>query len=271
MRILFLGDVMGRSGREAVERHLPMLRDRLRPDAIIVNGENAAHGKGITRKICEGLYEAGADCITTGNHIWDQSEIMLYIDSDPRLLRPANFPKGTPGRGVYVHRLADGRSLLIANFMGRHFMDALDDPFAGVQEVLKPHRLGQTVQAAFIDLHGEATSEKMAFAHMLDGRVSAVVGTHTHIPTADAQILPGGTAFQADAGMCGDYDSVIGVRKDIPVTKFQRKMPGERMVPAEGEGTLCGTFIETDDGTGLAKAVAPVVVGARLINTVPDF
>lgn len=271
MRILFLGDVMGRSGREAVAKHLPHLREKLRPDVVIVNGENAAHGKGITDKICKELYGLGVDCVTTGNHIWDQNEIIFYIDSDPKLLRPDNFPKGTPGRGSYVHQLDDGRRILIVNYMGRLFMDILDDPFTGVQELLKRHKLGASVNAIFIDFHAETTSETMAFGHMLDGQISAIVGTHTHIPTSDAQIFPGGTAYQTDAGMTGDYDSVIGVRKDIPVARFLRKMPTERMTPADGEGTVCGSFIETDDRTGLAKNIAPVVVGPRLRNVLPDF
>jgi len=271
MRILFLGDVMGRSGREAVEKHLPILRDKLKPDVVIVNAENAAHGKGLTDKICKDLYKIGVDCVTTGNHIWDQNEIILYIDSDPKLLRPENFPKGTPGRGAYLHDLNDGRKILIVNSMGRLFMEPLDDPFTGINELLKNYRMGKNVNAIFIDFHAETTSEKMAFAHMLDGQVSGVVGTHTHVPTSDAQILPGGTAFQTDAGMSGDYDSVIGVRKDIPIARFTRKMPTERMTPADGEGTVCGTFIETDDKTGLAKNISPVVVGPRLRNVLPEF
>lgn len=271
MRILFLGDLMGRSGREAVEKHLPDLKDKLKPDVVIANGENAAHGKGITKKICTGLYELGVDCITSGNHIWDQRDIILQIDNDPKLLRPANFPQGTPGKGSYVHECADGRKILIANFMGRLFMDPMDDPFAAVNHLLEDYKLGQNVDAIFVDFHGETTSEKMAFTYMIDGRVSCVVGTHTHIPTADAHVFPEGTAFQADAGMCGDYDSVIGVPKHIPITRFSKKMPTERMVPADGEGTLCGIFVETDDKSGLAKDIAPVIVGPYLRNTFPDF
>lgn len=271
MRILFIGDVFGRSGREAVEKHLPAVREKLRPDVIIINGENAAHGKGITEKICKGFYEIGADCITTGNHVWDQNDIILYIDRDPKLLRPDNFPQGTPGKGVYVHQLDDGRKIAIANYMGRLFMEPLDDPFAAANDLVTKYKLGQGVDAIFVDFHAETTSETMAFAHMLDGKVSGVVGTHTHIPTADAQIFPGGTAFQTDAGMCGDYDSVIGVRKDIPVARFSRKMPTERMAPADGEGTMCAVFIETDDKTGHAKNIGPVVMGPRLKNNMPDF
>lgn len=271
MRILFFGDLYGRSGREALAKHLPDVKQKLKPDVIIVNGENAAHGRGITSKICKDLYALGVDCITTGNHIWSQKDIILYVDSDPKLLRPVNFPKGTPGRGTYLCQLADGRKILIANIMGRVFMDPLDDPFAAVNDMLGTHSLGRTADAIFIDFHCETGSEKMAFAHMIDGRVSAVVGTHTHIPTADAHIFSGGTAFQTDAGMCGDYDSVIGAKKDTPIQKFSRKMPTERMVPADGEGTLCGVFIETDDASGLAKNIAPLVVGAHLRNILPEF
>lgn len=271
MRILFLGDIMGRSGRDVVTKNLPDLKEKLKPDVIIANGENAAHGKGITDKICASLYELGVDCITTGNHIWDQRDIILYINDDPKLLRPGNFPPGTPGKGFYLHELDDGRKILIANFMGRLFMDPLDDPFSAANNLLKDYVLGKNVDAVFVDFHGETTSEKMAFAHMLDGKVSGVVGTHTHIPTADAHILSGGTAFQTDAGMCGDYDSVIGVPKEIPIARFTRKMPTEKMTPASGDGTLCGVLIETDDRNGRAKNIGPVVVGPWLKNTLPDF
>ncbi len=270
MRILFIGDVMGRAGRDAVAAHLPSLRARLKTDVVICNAENAAHGVGINKKICDDLYALGVDCITSGNHIWDQREILLTIDQDPKLLRPLNFPKGTPGRGAYVHGLPDGRRILVANVMGRLFMDALDDPFAAMADLLKNQRMGAGINAVFVDIHAEATSEKMAMAHYLDGQVSAVVGTHTHIPTADCQILPGGTALQCDAGMTGDYDSVIGVRKDIPIMRFTRKMPTEKMQPAEGEGTVCGTFIETDDKTGHAVRIDPVRIGGRLKPSIPD-
>jgi metallophosphoesterase (TIGR00282 family) len=269
MRILFIGDVMGRSGRDALAQYLPDVKMQLKPDVVIVNGENAAHGTGIVDKICREFYESGADIITTGNHVWDQREIILTIDRDPRLLRPINYPKGTPGRGFIVHQLLDGRKILVANAMGRVFMDPLDDPFAALNDLAERHVLGLHVQAAFIDFHAEATSEKMAAAHYLDGRVSAVVGTHTHMPTADCQILSGGTAYQTDAGMTGDYDSVIGVQKDVPIQRFTRKMPTERMQPADGPGTMCGTFIITDDKTGKATAIAPVRKGPRLSETMP--
>ncbi len=263
MRLLFCGDVVGRSGRDVVTAHMPRLRRDLALDFVVANGENAAHGFGITDKICEELYAAGVDVITTGNHVWDKREISPYIGGDPRLLRPINFPPGTPGRGHAVLALADGRKLLVVNAMARLFMDAIDDPFAGIDRLLAEHPLGE-VDAILVDFHGEATSEKMSMGHFCDGRVSAVIGTHSHVPTADCQILPGGTAYMTDAGMCGDYDSVIGMQKQIAVARFVRKMPGERLQVAEGEGTLCAVFIETDDASGLARRIAPLRLGGRL-------
>ncbi|MBI1272963.1 MAG: metallophosphoesterase [Alphaproteobacteria bacterium] len=271
MRILFLGDLVGRSGREAALQHLPALKERLRPDAVIVNGENAAGGYGITGAIAKELFAAGIDCITTGNHVWDQRELLGLADSMPRLLRPLNFPAGTPGQGHGIVECAGGKKLLVINIMARLFMEPLDDPFALIDAFLQKHRLGQSVAAIFVDFHGEASSEKMAFAHFLDGRISAVVGTHTHVPTADAQILPGGTACQGDAGMCGDYDSVIGMKKETAIWRFTRKIPGERLAPAEGEGTVCGTLVVTSDNTGLATAIAPVRIGPRLQEAWPEI
>lgn len=271
MRILFIGDIYGRSGRDALEKHLPQLRGKLKPDVVIVNGENAAHGIGITEKMCKDFYDLKVDCITSGNHIWDQREIIPYIARDERLLRPINYPAGSPGNGFCKITLNNGDKILIINAMCRVFMDPIDDPFGAVQALVSQEKLGQSVQAIFVDFHGEASSEKMSLAHYLDGRISALVGTHTHIPTADAQILVGGTGYQTDAGMTGDFDSVIGVRKDIPVQKFVKKMPGEKMIPSSGEATLCGTFIITDERTGLCKAIEPVRVGPRLNNTIPEI
>lgn len=263
MRILFCGDVVGRSGRMAVIDNLPRLRQELALDFIVVNGENAAAGFGITDKICLEFFEAGVDVITTGNHVWDRREIIPYIAAESRLLRPLNFPPGTPGNGAVTVALADGRRVLAVNAMARLFMDAMDDPFSTVARELDANGLGK-VHAVVVDFHGEATSEKMAMAHFLDGRASLVVGTHSHIPTADAQILPRGTAYQTDAGMCGDYDSVIGMKKEAAIARFTTKMPGERLQVAEGEGTLCGVFVETDDSTGLAIRVASLRLGGRL-------
>lgn len=269
MNILFCGDVVGRSGRDVLLQQLPKLKAQLSLDFIVVNGENAAHGFGINKSICQDFFAVGVDVITTGNHIWDQRDVMSYIGTEPRLLRPANYPDGAPGKGYGVFQDRQGRKVLVINAMGRLFMESLDDPFAVVDTILKSHSLGGTIQAAVVDLHAEATSEKMAMGHFCDGRVSFVVGTHSHIPTADAQILPKGTAYQTDAGMCGDYNSVIGMDKAVPLHKFTRKTPTERMMPALGDGTLCGVFVETDDVTGKAIRVEPVRIGPRLINTLP--
>jgi len=259
---------VGRSGRDAVAKHLPALKQKLIPDVIIVNGENAAHGVGITGAICTELYALGVDCITTGNHVWAQREIIPCFDRDPKLLRPINFPKGTMGAGVYIHQTPNGQKIAIFNAMGRIFMDPIENPFSVMDEVLQSYRLGAHVNAVFVDFHGEATSEKMALAHHLDGRVSAVIGTHTHIPTADCQIFDGGTGYQSDAGMCGDYNSVIGVKKAVPIHNFLKQTPTERMSPADGEATVCGTFIETNE-KGLCKRIEPVVLGPRLKNHLP--
>ncbi len=269
MNLLFIGDVVGRPGREAVIGRLPGLRDELGLDFVVLNGENAAAGFGITGKICRAFYDAGVDVITTGNHVWDQREIITYINGDPRLLRPLNYPPGTPGRGAAVFEATRGRKVLVLHVMLRLFMNPLDDPFACVEAELAKHRLGGTVDAAILDIHGEATSEKMAMGHLVDGRVSLAVGSHTHIPTADAQVLPGGTAYQTDAGMCGDYDSVIGNEKGVATERFVTRMPTERLSPAMGEATLCAVFCETDDATGLARRVAPVRLGGRLAEAMP--
>jgi metallophosphoesterase (TIGR00282 family) len=271
LNILICGDVVGRTGRDAVKAHLPQLKRDLAIDVAIVNAENAAHGFGLNERLAGELYDVGADILTTGNHVWDQRELIAYIGHDPRLLRPANFPEGTPGAGWRLHRIDERRTVLIVNMMGRLFMDALDDPFACLESLLKQYRLGVDVTAVVVDFHGEATSEKMAYAHFADGRVSAVIGTHTHVPTADTQILPGGTAYQSDCGMCGDYDSVIGMQKAPAVRRFVTKMPGEKAKPAEGEATLCGAFIAIDDASGLAQRIEPVRLGGRLAPQLPQL
>lgn len=268
MRILFLGDVMGRSGREAVLKHLPKLKEKLTPDVIVVNGENAASGLGITGKIAQEMLEAGVTCLTTGNHVWAQRELLTSINQTPRIIRPLNYPEGTPGHGTYLHILPDGRKVLIANTMGTLFVTPqLEHPFTTTELMLSPYRLGQNIQAIFIDFHAEATSEKMGFGHHFDGKVSAVVGTHTHIPTADWQILPKGTAYMTDAGMCGDYDSVIGMKKEPAIWRLTHVIPGERLAPAESEGSVSGCFIETDDRTGLATSIRPIRQGPVLEET----
>ncbi len=273
MRILIVGDLVGRSGRDAVSEHIPGLRDELGLDFVVVNGENAAHGFGITDKICGAVFQAGADCITTGNHVWDQREIMNTIDDEPRLLRPLNYPPGTPGNGHGVFTAQDGRKVLVVNAMARLYMDPLDDPFAAIEELLRDKHMGAggNIAAAIIDFHGEATSEKQSLATILDGRVTAVVGTHTHVPTADHRILPGGTAYQSDLGMTGDYDSVIGMQKANASARFVTKLPQGRLEPADGAATLCGLFVETDDVTGLARRVQPIRVGGALDQARPTI
>ncbi|MGG5811920.1 TIGR00282 family metallophosphoesterase [Falsiroseomonas sp. CW058] len=271
MRILFLGDLVGRAGRDAAGEAIPALRQRLGLDLVVVNAENASHGFGLSPEMARALFAAGADVLTLGNHAWDRKEIIPYIESERRLIRPLNYPPGTPGQGSVVAELPDGRRALVAQVMGRLFMDALDDPFRGLQAVLAAHRMGAggTVAAIVVDVHAEASSEKLAMGHSFDGRVSLVVGTHTHTPSADHQVLAGGTAFMSDAGMCGDYDSVIGMEKGVASLRFWKKVPGERLAPAEGEATVCGVFVETDDATGLARRVEPLRMGGRLSQAVP--
>jgi 2',3'-cyclic-nucleotide 2'-phosphodiesterase len=271
MRLLFLGDVVGRPGRDAVAARLPGLRAQWSLDCVVINGENAAGGFGITEAICDDLLNAGADVVTLGNHAFDQREALVFIDRQPRLLRPANYPPGTPGRGTAVIEARNGARVLVVNLMGRVYMDALDDPFALAERELAACPLGQACDAVVVDMHAEATSEKQAMAHFLDGRASLVVGTHTHVPTADHQILPGGTAYLSDAGMCGDYDSILGMAKEEPIRRFLQKTPGARLEAASGEGTLSGIAVDIDDTTGLARAVAPVRIGPRLDPAGPTF
>jgi metallophosphoesterase (TIGR00282 family) len=272
MRILFLGDIVAKSGRSVVVEQLPGLKRALKTDFVIANGENAAHGFGLTEKICTELFEAGVDVITGGNHSWDKPEIIPFIAAEKRLLRPVNYPDGTPGHGSAVFADGSGRKIKVVNVMCRLFMELLDDPFAALARELPPgHPKSAGFEAVVVDVHGEATSEKMALGHVADGHASLVVGTHTHVPTADAQILVGGTGYQTDAGMCGDYDSVIGMRKQGSIANFLRKFPRERLEPADGAATLCGTFLETDPATGLAARIEPVRVGGRLAQQMPEL
>ena len=271
MRLLFLGDVVGRAGRKVVVDRLPGLVETHRFDFVVVNGENAAGGFGITEEIAQDLIDAGADVITLGNHAWDQREALVFIERQPKLLRPVNYPHGTPGRGANLYVARNGARVLVMNVMGRIFMDPLDDPFAAVERELDACPLGEQADAVVIDVHAEASSEKQAMAHFVDGRASLVVGTHTHVPTADHQILAGGTAFQTDAGMCGDYDSVIGMEKDEPINRFTSKIGRARFEPAGGEATLCGVGVEIDDTSGLARSVQPVRLGGRLAQIEPRF
>jgi hypothetical protein len=270
MKILFCGDIVGRAGREAVVQHVPELRRTLSLDFVIANGENAAHGFGITSKICDELFAAGVDVITGGNHSWDKAEIIPLMDQDSRMLRPVNYPPATPGRGAYAYTVGTSQKVKVINVMTRLFMELLDDPFPALQKELPPAQPKKAgFEAVIVDVHGEATSEKMAIGHLCDGRATLVVGTHTHVPTADTMILNGGTAYQSDAGMCGDYDSVIGMQKEGATSNFLRRFPRERLAPAEGEGTLCGVFVETDPRTGLARTVSPVRCGGRLSPQMP--
>jgi 2',3'-cyclic-nucleotide 2'-phosphodiesterase len=270
MRLLFCGDVVGRAGRRLLLEELGGLRERLRLDAVIVNGENAAGGFGITPALCRELFAAGCDLVTTGNHVFDQRELIGFLDGEPRILRPLNMQPGTPGRGSVELQLASGRRLVVVQVMGRLFMGQYDDPFRALEAELAKWPLGARAHAILVEVHAEATSEKMALGHFLDGRVSAVVGTHTHVPTADAQILPGGTAFMTDVGMTGDYDSVIGMEKAVAVQRFRSHVPGARNTPALGEATLCAVYLEIDEASGLARRIVPVRLGGRLAPAGPD-
>ncbi|KAB2868982.1 MAG: YmdB family metallophosphoesterase [Bauldia sp.] len=271
MRLLFLGDIVGRSGRHAVVERLPGLVERNRLDFVIINGENAAGGFGITEEILRAVLDAGADVVTSGNHAFDQREALVFAERQERFLRPANYPEGTPGRGTGIFVARNGARVLVINAMGRVFMDALDDPFAVIDRELTACPLGEQVDAVVVDIHAEASSEKQALAHHLDGRATLVVGTHTHVPTADHRILPGGTAYQTDVGMCADYNSVIGMDKDEPLRRFLTKIPGERFAPARGPATLSGLAVEVDEASGLATAVAPLRLGGVLAETIPEF
>lgn len=271
MRILFVGDVVGRSGRKVLLERLPGLIAGWSLDCVIVNGENAAGGFGITEPIYHEFIDAGADAVTLGNHAWDQKEALVFIERAPRLVRPVNYPPGTPGRGAALIETRNGARVLVVNAMGRIFMDPLDDPFTAVERELAACPLGAGADAVVIDIHAEASSEKQALAHFVDGRATLVVGTHTHAPTADHQILPGGTAFMTDVGMTGDYDSVIGMGKEEPLARFLRRISTSRFEPASGPATLCGIAVETDDTTGLARSVAGVRLGGRLEQALPSF
>ena len=271
MRILFIGDIVGRSGRAIVLDRLPGLIKDWTLDLVVINGENAAGGFGITETIYNELIEVGADAITLGNHAWDQREALVFIERAPRLIRPANFPTGTPGRGAAMVDTKNGKRALVINAMGRIFMEALDDPFAVVDRELSACALGKGADAIILDMHCEATSEKQSMAYMVDGRASLVVGTHTHAPTADHRILPGGTAFMSDVGMTGDYESVIGMNKEEPLGRFLRRIPQGKFETANGPATFCALAVETDDATGLARRVAPVRLGGILEEARPSF
>jgi 2',3'-cyclic-nucleotide 2'-phosphodiesterase len=271
MRILFVGDVVGRTGRTVVTERLTGLVRDWKLDCVVVNGENAAGGFGITETIYNEFIEAGADAVTLGNHAWDQKEALVFIERAPRLIRPVNYPAGTPGRGAALIDAKNGGRVLVVNALGRIFMDPLDDPFAGVDRELSACALGSGADAIVLDMHAETTSEKQAMGYFCDGRASVVAGTHTHAPTADLRILPGGTAFMSDVGMTGDYDSVIGMTKEEPLQRFLRRVSSSRFEAASGPATLCGLAVETDPATGLAQRVAAVRLGGCLEPATPTF
>ena len=270
MRLLYLGDVMGRAGRTAISETLPRLRDDWNLDFVVVNGENATNGMGLSGDHARLLLQSGADCITLGDHAFDQKDMMQAIEREPRIIRPINYAKTAPGKGFRLFDAPGGRKVLVAQVLGQVFMKRpFDDPFSAIETVLKAHPRGGLAQAVIVDMHCEATSEKMAMGHFCDGRASLVVGTHTHVPTADAQVLPGGTAYLTDAGMCGDYHSVIGMEKAEPMRRFITGMPKGRFTPALGEATLSGAYIETDDRSGQATAVRMGRIGGRLETAAP--
>ncbi len=264
MRILFLGDVVGKAGRNAISQKLPSLIEQLKLDFVIVNGENASHGRGLTEKHYNELLSAGADVVTLGDHAWDQKETLGFIAREQNLVRPINMAKGTAGRGATLVNAKNGKQVLVVQGLGRVFMNPIDCPFLAIEEAIAQCPLGEMADVIVVDFHVEATSEIQAMGHFLDGRASLVVGTHTHIPTSDQRILKGGTGLMSDAGMCGDYDSVIGVQTDEPLNRFLTGVPMGRFTPAEGEATLCGVVIETSDKSGLCKSIMPLRVGGVL-------
>lgn len=270
MKILYLGDVMGRAGRRAITENLDRLRTEWRLDFIVVNGENATGGMGLSAAHARVLLDAGADCLTLGDHAFDQKDMLSFIEQEPRIIRPLNFSKAAPGKGARLITARNGRKVLVTQALGQVFMKRpFDDPFSALEPVLKAHPLGGQAAAVIVDIHCEATSEKMATGHFCDGRASLVVGTHTHVPTADAMILPGGTGYLSDAGMCGDYHSVIGMEKAEPLRRFITGMPKERFTPANEEATLSGVYVETDDRSGKATRILPVRQGGRLQQSGP--
>ena len=271
MRILFIGDIVGRSGRTILLNQMPKLIAEWSLDLVVVNGENAAGGFGITETIYNDFIDAGADAITLGNHAWDQREALVFIERAPRLIRPINFPPGTPGRGAAMIDAKNGAKALVINAMGRIFMEPLDDPFTAIDRELAACPLKSGADAIIVDMHCEATSEKQSMGYLCDGRASLVIGTHTHAPTADHRILPAGTAFMSDVGMTGDYQSVIGMDKDEPLGRFLRRISTSKFEAANGPATLSALAVETDDATGLATKVGPVRLGGVLEETRPTF
>ena len=270
MKILFLGDVVGRAGRTAIETQLAGLREAWALDFVVVNGENATRGIGLNADHAKTILAAGADVITLGDHAFDQKDMISFCEQEPRIIRPLNYSKVAPGAGARVFNTRRGHKVLVTQVLGQVFMKRpFDDPFSAVDQVFRQYPLGGLVQASILDMHCEATSEKMGMGHFCDGKASLVAGTHTHVPTADAQILPNGTAFISDAGMCGDYDSVIGMNKAEPIRRFVTGMSKGRFEPAMGPVTLSGVYVETDDRSGKAKRIEMVRQGGRLQQSGP--
>ena len=260
MKILFIGDIVGRNARLKVIERIKNIKSKYEPDVIVANAENATGGYGLSKKDANELLSSEIDVLTLGNHAWDQREMLTFIEECPKIVRAINYPPGVPGKGYHTLELLNGKKIVVVQVMLRLFMGmTLDDPFNVVKKFLESEKLGSTTNAILIDLHGEATSEKNAFAHFVDGSVSAVLGTHTHIPTSDNVILPKGTAYQTDVGMTGDYNSVIGMDIENPIHSFTKGYRAEgRFTPAKGQVSICGALIETDDITGLAKNILTI-------------
>mgnify|MGYP000300663473 CR=1 FL=1 len=266
MKILFLGDVIGPSGCKSVKSYLPQIKKKNKIDFVIANGENAADsGVGITEKITEDLFNAGVDVITSGNHIWDQKETIEHITKEKRLLRPENLIEGTPGKGFEIYSVPSGEKIAVLNLMGNIFMKKCEDVFTTTEKIFNKFKLKKDADFIVVDFHGEITSEKMAMGHFFDGKATLVVGTHTHVPTNDARILKSGTAYQTDAGMCGDYNSVIGMNKENSLNRFMKK-DAKKHFPAEGEASLCGIIVDGNQETGLAQNIEHFIYGGELKN-----
>jgi len=265
MNILILGDIVGPSGREALIKKLPSLIKKKKLDFVIVNGENAADsGLGITKKNTEEFFKAGTDVITSGNHIWDEKETMEFITSEKRLLRPENLFKGSPGAGTGIFNLKNNKKVAVINLMGNIFMKKCDDVFESAKKFIQTVKLKKDADFIIVDIHGEITSEKMAMGYFFDGKATMVVGTHTLVPTSDYRILEKGTAYQTDIGMCGDYNSVIGMNRDNSLKKFFKDSSAKKHYPALGEATLSGLMVKANDDTGLAKEIEPIIIGGAL-------
>ena len=267
MKIFFLGDIVGKAGREAVIKNLRRIIEEKEINFVVVNGENAAdQGVGITEEISNELFNSGVDVITTGNHVWDQKETINHIEREIRLLRPENLSSNSPGKGFGIYKAKNGFKIGVLNLMGNVFMKKCDDVFIAASNFLKKNNLKKNYDFLVVDFHGEITSEKMAMGHFFDGKATLLVGTHTHVPTYDARILKNGTAYQTDAGMCGDYNSVIGMNKENSLNRFMKK-DSKKHFPSEGEASLCGVIVDCDVETGLANKIEHFIYGGELIAT----